>query len=71
MGIENRRWKGLFAPTEVVELKQMCLTPGQMFQPGKYKAEDLPEIAFEMGLVESVANGETQQDKVEPAAENE
>ena len=71
MGIENRRWKGLFAPTEVVELKQMCLTPGQMFQPGQYKAENLPEIAFEMGLVESVKNWENLKNEIDPAAEKE
>ncbi|MEQ9552923.1 MAG: hypothetical protein RIM23_25315 [Coleofasciculus sp. G3-WIS-01] len=63
MGIENRRWKGLFAPTEVVELKQMCLTPGQIFQPGRYKAEDLPDIAFEMGLVEGISKAEEEKDK--------
>lgn len=65
MAIENRRWKGLFAPTEIVELKQMCLTPQQIFQPGKYKAEDLPDIAFEMGLVSGLDSDESPKDKVE------
>ena len=65
MGIENRRWKGLFAATEIVELKQMCLTPGQIFQPGKYKAEDLPDIAFEMGLVEGMSNEKEERVKIE------
>lgn len=54
MAIESRRWKGLFVPSEIVQLKQMCLTPGKVFQPGQYIAGDLPDIAFEMGLVEAL-----------------
>lgn len=54
MAIERRMWKGLFAPSELVELRQMCLTPGRIFQPGKYIAGELPDIAFEMGLVEQL-----------------
>lgn len=65
MAIENRRWKGLFAPTEVVELKQTCFTPQQIFKPGKYKAGELPDIAFEMGLVAGLHTEESPKDKVE------
>lgn len=54
MGIERRMWRGMFAPSEVVQLKQMCLTPGKVFAPGKYIVGELPDIAFEMGLVEKL-----------------
>ena len=55
MAIERNLWRGLFAPGEVVQLRQVCFTPGGMFQPGKYTASELPDVAFEMGLVERVA----------------
>ena len=54
MGLERKMWRGMFAPGEVVELRQMCFTPGRVFQPGKYIAGELPDIAFEMGLVEQL-----------------
>jgi hypothetical protein len=44
----------MFLETEVVELRQLCLTPGKVFEPGTYLAGDLPDIAFEMGLVEKL-----------------
>ncbi len=56
MAIESRRFRGIFAPTEIVELKQICLTPSRVFQPGKYTVEDLPDIAFEMGLVRKASS---------------
>jgi hypothetical protein len=52
MGIERRMFKGAFLPSEVVALRQTCFTPGRVFEPGKYLAGDLPELAFEMGLVD-------------------
>lgn len=52
MGLERRMFRGMFAPGEVVQLRQMCFTPGRVFQPGKYIVGELPDIAFEMGLVE-------------------
>ena len=52
MGIQRIRSRVMFAAAEVVELTQSCFTLGQVFQPGKYRVEDLPDIAFEMGLVE-------------------
>ncbi|NJO43608.1 MAG: hypothetical protein HC769_13850 [Cyanobacteria bacterium CRU_2_1] len=52
MAIERRMFKGAFLPTEVVELRQMCFTPGRLFEPGKYLAGELPDLAFEMGLVD-------------------
>jgi hypothetical protein len=54
MGLERRMFRGMFAPGEVVQLRQMCFTPGRVFQPGKYIVGELPDIAFEMGLVERV-----------------
>jgi hypothetical protein len=54
MAIERKMWRGLFAPGEVVQLRQVCFTPGRMFQPGKYIAGELPDVAFEMGLVEKL-----------------
>ena len=40
---------------EIVELRQTCFTPGRVFEPGKYLAGELPDAAFDMGLVEEVA----------------
>jgi len=52
MGLEKRMFRGMFAPGEAVQLRQMCFTPGKVFQPGKYIVGELPDIAFEMGLVD-------------------
>lgn len=52
MGIERRMSRNMFQPGEVVELRQMCFTPGRLFEPGKYIVGDLPDLAFEMGLVD-------------------
>lgn len=54
MGIERRLSRSMFLNTEIVELRQMCFTPGRVFEPGKYIAGDLPDTAFEMGLVEKL-----------------
>ncbi|MGB3534735.1 MAG: hypothetical protein WBA13_14620 [Microcoleaceae cyanobacterium] len=63
MGIESRRFRGMFAPKEIVELKQVCFTPSRVFQPGQYTVEELPDIAFEMGLVEKAAVDGEQNDR--------
>lgn len=52
MGIERRLSRTMFLPAETVQLRQMCFTPGKVFQPGHYLAGDLPDVAFEMGLVD-------------------
>ncbi len=52
MGLERKMFRGMFAPTEVVRLKQPCFTPGRLFEPGNYQVADLPDIAFEMNLVD-------------------
>jgi hypothetical protein len=44
----------IFRITEVVELRQICFTPGRVFEPGRYIAGTLPDIAFEMGLVDTL-----------------
>ncbi|WP_008308891.1 hypothetical protein [Leptolyngbya sp. PCC 6406] len=55
MAIQRRLARSIFLETEVVELRQLCLTPGRVFEPGQYIARDLPDIAFEMGLVEQLS----------------
>ena len=52
MGLERKMFRGMFSPTEVVELKHPCFTPGRLFEPGKYNVADLPDVAFDMGLVD-------------------
>ncbi|MBD2106064.1 hypothetical protein [Nodosilinea sp. FACHB-13] len=54
MGLERRLSRTMFLNTEIVELRQMCFTPGRVFEPGKYIAGDLPDTAFEMGLVDKL-----------------
>ena len=54
MGLERRMSRFMFLNDEVVELRHICLTPGRVFEPGKYLAGELPDIAFEMGLVEKL-----------------
>ncbi len=54
MGLERRLSRTMFLNTELVELRQMCFTPGRVFEPGKYLAGELPDTAFDMGLVEKL-----------------
>jgi hypothetical protein len=54
MALERRMSRFMFLENEVVELRQMCLTPGRVFEPGKYLAGELPDTAFDMGLVEKL-----------------
>ncbi|MGB3509093.1 MAG: hypothetical protein WBA93_07600 [Microcoleaceae cyanobacterium] len=54
MGIERKMWRRKFVPSEIVQLKQVCFTPSKIFEPGKYIAGELPDVAFEMGLVEQI-----------------
>lgn len=66
MGIERKMFRGMFAPMEVVLLKQPCFTPGALFEPGKYRMQDLPDIAFDMGLVEKLPTARQSQDISHP-----
>ncbi len=54
MALERRLSRTMFLDSELVELRQMCFTPGRVFEPGKYIAGELPDTAFEMGLVEKL-----------------
>ena len=54
MPLERNVFRGMFAPNEVVQLRQICFTPGRVFEPGKYLMGELPAIAFEMGLVDQL-----------------
>jgi hypothetical protein len=38
-------------PQQVVYLKDYCFTTNQIFPPGEYQVSQLPDIAFNMGLV--------------------
>ena len=54
MALERRLSRAMFEATEIVELRQICFTPGRVFEPGKYVTGDLPDVAFTMGLVEKL-----------------
>lgn len=54
MGLERRISKAMFEPTEVVELRQVCFTPHRIWEAGQYMVGELPDIAFDMGLVEKL-----------------
>lgn len=68
MSLEHRFIQGLFAPTELVELRQFCFTPGKVFEPGVYYAGQLPSIAFDMGLVNKLppVRGKSEQHPPQP-----
>lgn len=54
MPLERRLSREVFAETEIVELRQVCMTPSGLFEPGKYLVGQLPDAAFEMGLVDAL-----------------
>ena len=54
MAIERRLARDMFNENAIVELRQVCMTPSGLFEPGKYLVGQLPDAAFEMGLVESL-----------------
>ena len=54
MALERRLSRAMFEATDMVELLQLCFTPGRVFEPGKYITGDLPDVAFTMGLVEKL-----------------
>ena len=64
MPLERRLSRTMFLENEVVELRHMCLTPGRVFEPGKYLAGELPDIAFEMGLVDKLPPVRGQSDQI-------
>ena len=54
MGLERQLSRAMFAENEMVQLRQVCMTPSGLFEPGKYLVGKLPDAAFEMGLVEKL-----------------
>ncbi|HEY9864880.1 MAG TPA: hypothetical protein V6D21_11950 [Candidatus Obscuribacterales bacterium] len=54
MGLERKLFRGMFEQTELVELRQMCFTASRIFEPGHYIAGELPDIAFDLGLVDKL-----------------
>lgn len=54
MAIERRMSRDMFNESALVELRQVCMTPSGLFEPGKYLVGQLPDAAFEMGLVEAL-----------------
>ena len=73
MALERRLSRAMFEATELVELRQMCFTPGRVFEPGKYITGDLPDVAFTMGLVEKLppVRGKSEEIADSPAASEE
>lgn len=65
MGIERKYVRSLFEPGEMVELRQICLTAGRVFPPGKYIVGELPEIAFELGLVDRLPGVKGKNDNID------
>ncbi|MBD1852509.1 hypothetical protein [Leptolyngbya sp. FACHB-711] len=55
-----------FFPDEIVELRQVCFTPARVFTPGKYIAGQLPDIAFELGLVDHLPPVKGKSEEVQP-----
>jgi hypothetical protein len=66
MGIERRMSRFMFLNNEIVELRQTCFTPGRVFEPGKYLAGELPDAAFDMGLVEKLPPVRGKSEEVNP-----
>lgn len=54
MSFEHRIFQNVFAPTDLVVLRQVYFTPGQVFEPGVYYAGQLPGAVFDMGLVDQL-----------------
>lgn len=54
MAIERRMSRDMFNESAIVQLRQVCMTPSGLFEPGKYLVGQLPDAAFEMGLVEAL-----------------
>ncbi len=71
MALERRLSRAMFEATEIVELRQICFTPGRVFEPGKYVTGDLPDIAFTMGLVEKLPPVRVNSEEVGDATEEE
>ncbi len=70
MALERRLSREIFAETEIVELRQVCMTPSGLFEPGKYLVGQLPDAAFEMGLVERLPPVRGKSEEIAPPDSN-
>ncbi|MEO0770044.1 MAG: hypothetical protein AAFY72_11540 [Cyanobacteria bacterium J06649_4] len=70
MPLERRLSREVFAETEIVELRQICMTPSGLFEPGKYLVGQLPDEAFEMGLVEALPPVRGKSEEIAPPVDN-
>ena len=68
MPLERRLSREIFAETEIVELRQICMTASGIFEPGKYLVGQLPDEAFEMGLVEALPPVRGKSEEIAPPA---
>ena len=66
MGLERRLARDMFNENAIVELRQVCMTPSGLFEPGKYLVGQLPDAAFEMGLVEALPPVRGKSEEVDP-----
>ncbi|MGD1897301.1 MAG: hypothetical protein ACFB16_10180 [Phormidesmis sp.] len=66
MPLERRLSREVFAETEIVELRQVCMTASGLFEPGKYIVGQLPDEAFEMGLVDSLPPVKGKSEEIAP-----
>jgi|GEM_PF-506251 hypothetical protein len=58
--------RSTFFPDEIVELRQVCFTPARVFTPGKYIAGQLPDVAFELGLVDHLPPVKGKSEEAQP-----
>ncbi len=66
MALERRMARDMFNENAIVQLRQVCMTPSGLFEPGKYLVGQLPDAAFEMGLVESLPPVRGKSEEVAP-----
>ncbi|MEM6449819.1 MAG: hypothetical protein AAF703_05845 [Cyanobacteria bacterium P01_D01_bin.105] len=66
MAIERRLARDMFNENAIVELRQVCMTSSGLFEPGKYLVGQLPDVAFEMGLVEALPPVRGKSEKIDP-----
>lgn len=68
MAIERRLARDMFNENAIVELRQVCMTPSGLFEPGKYLVGQLPDAAFEMGLVEALPPVRGKSENIDPTS---
>lgn len=69
MAIERRLSRDVFNESAIVELRQTCMTSSGLFEPGKYLVGQLPDAAFEMGLVEALPPTGGKREDIDPDSE--